>query len=292
MQMNNRDNQLEMDRESLIDNQQTDLMIENNQSLTLTDIQGADITDIEPSTLNQSGMDTRIPTRLDNDLVIIPADDDNTPLAHLFPNTYIIRSATGEESFAVGDIPPEYSIGDEILPPYSPKRVSDVGLFNALHVLCELYLSLDLFLNSAILFFTTMMFLTWGKPTTGLFVPASYVTLSVLGKLAFSYKHPKWMLFFSGTYFARWAGDLAVAIYVFITQMTKYYDMPPFIMIITLPVIGLRGFYMDLFPCYNTSLLQIDEIAQCPTFEEFGTPWKPLFPLFALVVRILIILSF
>lgn len=61
------------------------------------------------------------------------------------------------------------------------------------------------------------------------------------------------MLLVTGAWFARWAGDLAVLIYVVVNDLNSYFEMSIFSTLISLPMLGIRGFYPDLFPCYNMS---------------------------------------
>jgi hypothetical protein len=59
------------------------------------------------------------------------------------------------------------------------------------------------------------------------------------------------MLLFCGFYFARFWGDVAVSIYIFANSFMSYYNMGIFYLLLSFPMLGIRGFYPILFPCYN-----------------------------------------
>lgn len=59
-------------------------------------------------------------------------------------------------------------------------------------------------------------------------------------------------MIYSGTYFARLAGDISIAAYALMAGYTNYYTMSPFVLLISLPMMGIRWFLPVLFPCYNT----------------------------------------
>ncbi|KAJ3369457.1 hypothetical protein HDU91_007201 [Kappamyces sp. JEL0680] len=80
--------------------------------------------------------------------------------------------------------------------------------------------------------------------------PPKYHRLA-LRLIGFDLKSPTLMLLVCGSYFARWCADTAVAIYVLVNGMASYYDMSPFTLLLSLPMMGIRGFYPLLFPCYN-----------------------------------------
>jgi hypothetical protein len=52
-------------------------------------------------------------------------------------------------------------------------------------------------------------------------------------------------------------GDVAVCIYSYANQFTEYYDMNVYTFFVSYLMVGVRGFYSNVFPCYNMSNLKL-----------------------------------
>lgn len=75
------------------------------------------------------------------------------------------------------------------------------------------------------------------------------------------------MLLYCGAFFARWCGDMAVLIYVSVNDLYYYFDMSVFTVLFSMPMLGIRGFYPDLFPCYNDNII-ISGSQNCSTSKS------------------------
>ena len=157
--------------------------------------------------------------------------------------------------------PPEYF--SEPPPPYLKKSQYRESSF--VHRLSETIVNIDLSTNCMLVFIMMVLYFSNSNSDspTSFIIPFIYFVTSLFGRIAYKKKRAKAMFLISGAYFARWAGDMAVLIYVIVNDLHSYYNMSVFSTLITLPMLGIRGFYPDLFPCYN---ITDNDTYVCSTF--------------------------
>ncbi|KAJ3273298.1 hypothetical protein HDV01_004656 [Terramyces sp. JEL0728] len=204
------------------------------QAATPIDSCGIQIIDYEP---NQIAI-----------LIPIAEDEDETPLAQLYPSaSTMLSTATLVETRVIDIPPPPYST--EPPPPYAEK----VGLTAKLHKLLRKYVGI--FIMNLLLFFTTsLMHASTDEFYLSIIIPLFYLFGAMIGMVGFQSMNIRMMGIYTAVTYARWSGDVAIAIYSLAIQQTDYFDMPSVIFGITYPMIGVRGFYSVLYPCYNLNL--------------------------------------
>lgn len=149
-------------------------------------------------------------------------------------------------------------------PPYSRKSQHQPPSF--LHRLSIMIVDFDFVSNCILVFIILTLYFSnqASDSPTSFIIPLLYLSASAFGRLSFKRKNAKTMLLYCGAYFARWCGDLAVLVYVMVKEMSSYFNMSIFSTLITLPMVGIRGFYLDLFPCNNVNF--VDTSKQCVYF--------------------------
>lgn len=162
------------------------------------------------------------------------------------------RLGRQETVLEMDEIPPPGYSPSEPPPPYLRKSLYQPDSY--VHRLAVFLVNFDFVSNCILLFLIAALYFSESASSSpaSYLIPFIYFTVSLFGRgFAFKRKNPKAMLLVAGAWFARWAGDLAVLIYVVANDFHSYFHMSVFTTLITLPMLGIRGFYPDLFPCYN-----------------------------------------
>jgi hypothetical protein len=107
-----------------------------------------------------------------------------------------------------------------------------------------------------LLMFTSalFMYIVTGRVSFIILVPVVYISVSCVGRAAFAYRNSSMMMMYAGAYFGRWCADAAVLLYTWWVNLTEIYEMNMFTFVTSLLMVGMRGFYQDLYPCYNMNL--------------------------------------
>ncbi|KAJ3257354.1 hypothetical protein HK103_004574 [Boothiomyces macroporosus] len=213
------------------------------------------IQEIEPSTPIQERSGIQEIVYQPNEIsILIPteSDEDETPLGQLYPlASGILSSATLVQEQQ--DVPPPpYST--EPPPPYAEKVGFSAKMHKLLRKYVGVYITIDMILNLLLFFTTSLMHASTDQFYLAIIVPLFYLFAGMVGMVGYQAMNVKMLGIYTAVSYAKWSGDVAIAIYALIIQQTNYFDMPSVIFGVTFPMIGVRGFYSVLYPCYDNNL--------------------------------------
>ena len=190
---------------------------------------------------------------------------DDITLAQLNSSAIIDYEEEGYSPILVSDVePPSYSPGCS-LPSYAQIQ-KDQASKDHLRGLCLFFINCDLvvvanqFLNALLVGISICTHAYFSEFRLVLLIPVSYLGISFLGRLGLLSNSPEWVILYTGSYFGRWSGDVAVLCYAFMMN-TPIYSMKAYSIISTLFMVGIRGFYPDFLPCYS----KYSDDGSCPT---------------------------
>ena len=180
---------------------------------------------------------------------------DDITLAQLNSNAIIDYEEEGYSPVLVSDVePPCYSPGCS-LPSYAQIQIEQASK-DHLRRLCLFFINCDLvvvanqFLNALLVAMSICTQAYFSEFRLTLLIPVAYLGISFIGRLGLLSNSPEWVIIYTGSYFGRWSGDVAVLCYSFMMN-TPIYSMKAYSIISSLLMVGIRGFYPDFLPCYS-----------------------------------------
>ena len=199
---------------------------------------------------------------------------DEIPLGELFPSA-ITNGGLHRE--IVIDEPPQY----ETCPPPSYAQVQKNYLTkNHLRRFCAFFIDIDFVMNSIMILMSIAIHCYVKEFNWSIMIPIAYLFVSGLGRIGLSQNKPEWLIIYCGSYFGRWFGDAAVLIYSLSINYQQMYEMRAYSLYTTILMVGIRGFYPDLFPCYSATIKN----DSCPKFLENAEDTKYHYVLYWMVI--------
>ena len=189
---------------------------------------------------------------------------DEMPLGELYPNAIancgIDLSVPVEIPVMEIVEPPQYTT----IPPPTYSQVQKSHLTkNQLRNICLMMINLDLVLNFSLMLMSSFVHLYTEELNLTMLIPLAYFAVGICGRMGFTNNRPELLIIYCGAYFGRWFGDAAVLIYTLSIKYQILFEMKIYSLVATLPMVGMRGFYQDLLPCYSSNIARV-----CPRFLE------------------------
>ncbi|KAJ3088773.1 hypothetical protein HK102_007940 [Quaeritorhiza haematococci] len=139
-----------------------------------------------------------------------------------------------------------------------------------------LIVNLDVLLNLCLFFLAFASLVEVGINAITVAIPVAFLVLSWMGRLGFMRDQPGSMFVYILIFGLRWLLDVGAIIFFAASNNTRSFEISPARVAISLPMLGIRAFYANMFPC--TRLL--DEDGVCPDAKVGGDTLN-LFTVFA-----------